>query len=60
MRISVELILELLAKGSTDNEILENYPFLEPEDIRAALYYAQHMVARGQVFDRPAAGYLVI
>ena len=55
MRISVELILELLAKGSTENEILEDYPVLEPEDIRAALYYAHQMVAREQVFDRPAA-----
>jgi uncharacterized protein (DUF433 family) len=55
MRISVELILELLAKGSTENEILEDYPVLESEDIRAALYYAHQMVAREQVFDRPAA-----
>ena len=55
MRISVELILELLAKGATEDEILEDYPALESEDIRAALYYAHHMVAREQIFDRPAA-----
>lgn len=55
MRISVELILELLAKGSSENEILEDYPVLEPEDIRAALFYAHNMVAREQIFDRPAA-----
>jgi uncharacterized protein (DUF433 family) len=55
MRISVELILELLAKGATEKEIIEDYPVLEPEDIRAALYYAHHMVAREQIFDRPAA-----
>jgi uncharacterized protein (DUF433 family) len=55
MRISVELILELLAKGSSENEILEDYPVLEPEDIRAALYYAHDMVAREQIFDRSAA-----
>ncbi len=55
MRISVEMILELLAKGSTENEILEDYPDLESEDIRATLYYAHHMVAREQIFDRPAA-----
>jgi uncharacterized protein (DUF433 family) len=55
MRISVELILELLAKGSTENEILEDYPVLESEDIRAALCYAHQMVAREQIFDRPAA-----
>jgi uncharacterized protein (DUF433 family) len=55
MRISVELILELMAKGSTENEILEDYPALESEDVRAALYYAHHMVAREQIFDKPAA-----
>lgn len=39
-RISVELILELLANGWTDQEILENYPQLEKEDIQSALRYA--------------------
>lgn len=55
MRISVELILELLAKGSTENEILEDYPVLESEDIRAALCYAHQIIANEQVLDRPAA-----
>jgi len=52
LRISVEMILELLAKGATEDEILEDYPQLEPDDIRAALLYAHHMVARETVFDR--------
>ena len=39
LRISVEMILELLAKGSTREEILEDYPVIEPEDIQAALSY---------------------
>ena len=55
LRISVETILELLAKGSTGDEILEDYPDLEPEDIRAALHYAHQMVANEQVLDRTAA-----
>ena len=55
LRISVEMILELLSKGSTDKEIIQDYPDLEPEDIRAALYYAHQLVAREDVFDRPAA-----
>ena len=55
LRISVETILELLAKGSTEDEILEDYPDLEPEDIRAALHYAHQMVANEQILDRPAA-----
>jgi len=41
MRISVEMILELLAKGSTQEEILEDYPVLEPQDIHAAWAYTQ-------------------
>ena len=41
LRISVEMILELLAKGSSRQEILEDYPVLELEDIQAALTYAQ-------------------
>jgi uncharacterized protein (DUF433 family) len=39
LRISVEMILELLAKGSTTEEILEDYPILQVEDIQAALLY---------------------
>ena len=45
LRISVEMILELLAKGATPAEILEDFPVLEPEDVQAALLYAHHLVA---------------
>jgi uncharacterized protein (DUF433 family) len=55
LRISVEMLLELLAKGSTEQEILEDYPELEPDDIRAALIYAHSMVATEEVFDRVKA-----
>lgn len=55
LRISVEMILELLAKGTTEEEILQDYPQLEPDDLRAALLYAHHMVAREDVFNRVAA-----
>ncbi len=37
MRISVELILSLLAQGVTDEAILEDYPELEADDIRACI-----------------------
>ena len=56
LRISVEMILELLARGATEEEILQDYPQLEPDDLRAALLYAYHMVARENVFDRVAVG----
>ena len=55
LRISVEMILELLPKGSSEQEILEDYPELESDDIRAALLYAHHIVATEDVFDRVGA-----
>ena len=38
-RIWVSLILDLLAGGMTMGELLEEYPQLTPEDIRAAIAY---------------------
>ena len=46
MRISVELILSLLAQGETQETILDDYPGLEPEDIRACLAYAHAVLAK--------------
>jgi uncharacterized protein (DUF433 family) len=43
MRITVSLILNLIANGMTQEEILEAYPYLDPEDIQAALNYAAWM-----------------
>ena len=40
MRISVALIVNLVANGMTAAQIVEEYPDLEPEDIRQALQYA--------------------
>jgi uncharacterized protein (DUF433 family) len=42
LRIKVESILALLKQGVTPEEILRDYPDLEPEDIRACLAYARH------------------
>jgi uncharacterized protein (DUF433 family) len=55
MRISVEMVLELLAKGATQQEILEDFPELVADDLRAALLYAHHLVAGDTVLDRIAA-----
>lgn len=55
MRISVEMILELLARGATIEEILEDYPLLQEEDIHAALHYAHRMVAGETVLERVTA-----
>jgi uncharacterized protein (DUF433 family) len=42
-RIWVSLIVDNLAEGVPEKEILEAYPQLQPEDIRAALAYAAEM-----------------
>ena len=49
MRISVELILSLLAQGESAEAILEDYPDLEPEDVRACLAYAHAVVANERI-----------
>ena len=40
LRIRVTDVLDLLAAGASRKEILEDYPYLEPGDITAALEYA--------------------
>ncbi len=52
LRISVAMILELLAKGATTQAILEDYPDLELADIHAALLYAYSLVENEDVFER--------
>lgn len=42
MRIRVIDVLDLLAAGLSRDEVLEELPDLEPEDIEAALRYASH------------------
>ena len=45
MRISVELILGLLAQGESWESILQDYPDLAPDDIRACYAYAHAVIA---------------
>jgi uncharacterized protein (DUF433 family) len=45
MRISVELVLSLLADGAPAEEILDDYPDLDPEDTRACLAYVHAVIA---------------
>jgi len=40
-RLAVEHVLGMLAAGDSPEVILEGYPWLEPEDIRACLVYAR-------------------
>lgn len=43
MRITVSTVLEYLAAGESIEKILEAYPILEPEDIKACLAYAKKL-----------------
>jgi uncharacterized protein (DUF433 family) len=44
-RIPVELLLRKLAEGATTEDLLDAYPRLSPDDVRAALRYAADTVA---------------
>jgi uncharacterized protein (DUF433 family) len=43
-RLSVEFVIDLLANGWTETEILKNYPRLSREDILACLCYASSLM----------------
>lgn len=47
-RLTVDHLLSEMGAGMTDLELLENYPTLRPEHIRAALLYAAAVVAMDQ------------
>ena len=49
MRVSVELILSLLAQGETTEAILADYPDLEANDLRACLAYAHAVIAHDKL-----------
>ena len=51
-RIWVSLILDFLANGASIEELLEQYPQLQDEDIRAALAYGAEM-ARERYVEIP-------
>lgn len=52
MRIAVEHILGMLAAGDSAQLILQEYPFLEPEDVQACLVFAHRSLAGEQVHER--------
>jgi uncharacterized protein (DUF433 family) len=57
-RLAVEHVLGMLAAGATPESLLEDYPFLEADDVRACLVYARRLVGRERVepaiVDSPA------
>ena len=56
-RLSVELVIDSLAQGWSDEEILGNYPQLSSEDIHACLAYAGNRLRSEKVYplhNRPS------
>ncbi len=54
MRVTVSLIVNLVANGMSSEEIIEAYPYLEPDDIRQALRYAAWL-AEETVYPLPVS-----
>jgi uncharacterized protein (DUF433 family) len=49
-RISVELVIDLLAAGWTSQQLLDSYPTLGADDVRACLAYASEILHGEKVF----------
>ena len=49
-RMAVEFIVDLLAQGWSEDEVLRNYPHLTTEDIRACLRYASAVLHAEKVY----------
>ena len=53
-RLSVEFVLGLLAEGWSEAEVLDNYPNLSGEDVRACLAYARDALASEKIYPSAA------
>jgi len=53
-RISVEFVVDLLAQGWTEAQILDSYPGISREDILACLKYASEILKSERVYPVPA------
>ena len=54
-RISVEFVIDLLARGWTTSQVLVEYDHLKPEDIQACLAYASDLLKSEKVYLLPAS-----
>lgn len=54
-RVTVELLLEWLAAGWSEEEILRNYPRITPQDLRAVHAFAREIIAEGFFSIEPRA-----
>jgi uncharacterized protein (DUF433 family) len=56
-RLAVEFIIELLAQGWHEEEILKNYPGLTNEDIQACLAYASELLRAEKIYPIDISSY---
>jgi uncharacterized protein (DUF433 family) len=54
-RLAVEFIIDLLAQGWTETDILRNYPGVTRQDIQACLAYASTILKAEKVYPSPNA-----
>ena len=52
-RIAVEMVIELLGRGYTQEQVLQQYDHLVPEDIQACLAYAAEILQSEKVYALP-------
>jgi uncharacterized protein (DUF433 family) len=55
-RLAVEFIIDLLAQGWTESDVLRNYPGVNREDIQACLAYASTVLKAEKVYPCPCPG----
>lgn len=53
-RLSVEFVIERLASGWTEEQLLENYPRLKREDLQAIFAYVADCLKDGLMYELPA------
>jgi uncharacterized protein (DUF433 family) len=49
-RLAVEFVVDLLSQGWNEQDILDNYPTIRAEDIRACLAYAANVLKAEKVY----------
>lgn len=55
-RLAVEFIIDLLAQGWSEQDILSNYPGITQQDIQACLAYASEALRTEKVYPLPLSG----
>lgn len=54
-RLAVEFLVELLANGWSEQQIIDNYPGITADDLHACLHYAANTLKSERVYLTPAA-----